>query len=272
MRRKVFGECVCGASHKRVGKECQDSYRKIDSVTGVTIIAVADGHGSESCPYSRTGAEIAVNVFCRVMIDFCSHYRDNMEPLITYLNREGDTKVAQLIDSEWKRRVYKQHLNKRREVPYAKDGSRDKDAVYKQYGSTLLGLMVTDEYVFAFQIGDGDISYIDAGGVQSVIDGDKILGTETHSLSRRSSWKNAVSRVVKKDVDKGLPYLYMLSTDGMANSFVNHTEFERTCKDYFDMINEYGCDEVAENLKEWLSETSAFGCGDDITAMFAYFN
>jgi len=271
MNPKVFGECVRGASHIRADKECQDSSKKINSITGVTIMAVADGHGSESCPYSKTGAEIAVNVFCKVMVDFCSHYRNNMEPLITYLNREGDTKVAQVIDAEWKRRVYKQHLNKKREFIYDKDGNRDKEAVYRQYGSTLLGMMITDEYVFAFQIGDGDISYIDKSGVQSVIDGDKILGTETHSLSRKSSWKNAVSRIVKKDSDKGLPYMYMLSTDGMANSFVNHEEFQRSCKDYFDMINEYGCEQIADNLREWLGETSAFGCGDDITVMFAYY-
>ena len=33
----------------------------------------------------------------------------------------------------------------------------------------------------------------------------------------------------------------------------------------------YGPDAVAENLPEWLSETSRLGCGDDTTLLIAYF-
>ena len=45
-----------------------------------------------------------------------------------------------------------------------------------------------------------------------------------------------------------------------------------TCVDYFAMIQQYGADAVAANLKSWLSETSAMGCGDDITVLIAYFS
>ena len=38
------------------------------------------------------------------------------------------------------------------------------------------------------------------------------------------------------------------------------------------MIQQYGADAVAANLKSWLSETSAMGCGDDITVLIAYFS
>ena len=65
--------------------------------------------------------------------------------------------------------------------------------------------------------------------------------------------------------------MLMLSTDGFANSYKNAAEFQKTCVDYFDMIERYGADAVAANLKSWLSETSAMGCGDDITALIAYF-
>ena len=63
MKRNVFGNCVQGASHKRTNLECQDSYKRIELDDNTVIMAVADGHGSNSSPYSKTGSTIAVNVF-----------------------------------------------------------------------------------------------------------------------------------------------------------------------------------------------------------------
>ena len=63
----------------------------------------------------------------------------------------------------------------------------------------------------------------------------------------------------------------MLSTDGFANSYKDTETFQKTCIDYFCMIKQHGADAVAVSLKSWLSETSAMGCGDDITVLIAYF-
>ncbi len=49
MKRMVFGESVQGASHKRVDKECQDSFKKLEYDDGTVIMAIADGHGSKAC-------------------------------------------------------------------------------------------------------------------------------------------------------------------------------------------------------------------------------
>ena len=43
MKRMVFGESVQGASHKRVDKECQDSFKKLEYDDGTVIMAIADG-------------------------------------------------------------------------------------------------------------------------------------------------------------------------------------------------------------------------------------
>ena len=195
-----------------------------------------------------------------------------IEMLLTYLNREGDTKVAQAVDAEWKRRVLKVHTNQKREVLLTEDGEKNKAEIYKQYGSTLVGLMITPIFVFAFQLGDGDISYVDQNGLDHLLEDEKILGVETHSLSKIDSWKKVVSAVRRRDEADGLPYMLMLSTDGFANSYKNADEFQKTCVDYFAMIQQYGADAVAANLKSWLSETSAMGCGDDITVLIANFS
>ena len=65
--------------------------------------------------------------------------------------------------------------------------------------------------------------------------------------------------------------MLMLSTDGFANSYKSVDDFQKTCLDYFGMIEQYGAGAVAANLKAWLDETSSMGCGDDITVLIAYF-
>ena len=81
-----------------------------------------------------------------------------------------------------------------------------------------------------------------------------------------------MSAVRRREESEGLPYMLMLSTDGFANSYKNAAALQKACVDYFDMIRQYGADAVAANLKSWLSETSAMGCGDDITVLIACFS
>ncbi len=272
MKRIVFGTSVQGASHIRSETECQDSYKKIICDDGTIIMAVADGHGSKSCPFSKTGSSIAVNVFCKIMSEYVDSFSDSPETLLTYLNREGDTKVAQAIDAEWKRRVYKNHRDNKREMPETEDVEKQRQQIYAQYGTTLLGLMLAEDFLFAFQIGDGDIVFTSADGFESVVTGEKILGVETHSLSKMDAWKKAISAVRRIDFSEKLPSMFLMSSDGFANSYKNEDEFAKTCIDYFDMINQYGAKAVGENLKSWLTETSAMGCGDDITVLMAYYS
>lgn len=266
MNRVIYGERVQGASHIRSGVVCQDNFKKLEISGNVSVIAVADGHGSSSCPYSDTGSKIAVNAFCRVIGKLVEQFADDMDFLMTYLNREGDTTIAKAIDTDWKEHVWKAHRDNKREK------SEDKVEVYKQYGTTLLGLLVTSKFIFALQIGDGDIVYVDAEGVQPVIEGDKILGVETHSLCKLDAWKKAVSMIRRREIEENLPYLYLMSTDGFSNSHSDQESFYHTCQEYYDLIQEHGFEVMKVNLKDWLNETSELGCGDDITVVLSYYS
>ena len=268
--RSVFGASVQGASHIRNGRECQDSLKKVIKDSGAVILSVADGHGSDSCPYSKTGSFAAVNVFCKIMGDYLDTYADQQEMLFTFLKREGDTKIAQEIDAEWKRRILRLHARCKREMPLDENRNKDKGAVYKLYGSTLLGLVMTEDFLFAFQLGDGDIVKVSENGVYPVIEADKILGTETHSLSKSESWKKAITRIRRREENEQLPAMYMLSSDGLSNSYKNDEAFQKTCMDYYALLKEHGVKAVSARLKTWLQETSEMGSGDDITVLFAY--
>lgn len=270
MKPIVFGESVQGASHVRSEIECQDSKRKRVCDDGTIIMAVADGHGSKSCPYSKTGSKTAVSVFCKIMYEYINRFIDSPEQLLTYLNREGDTKVAQEIDLEWKHRIEVIHRNKRREFPVDESGKPIMQQVYSMYGTTLLGIVLAKEFLFSFQLGDGDIVFVSSNGVEPVIKGDKILGVETHSLCKVDAWKKAITTVRRIDFNDKLPAMFIMTSDGFSNSYKNEDELNKTYIDYLNMINQYGVKTVRENLKSWLSETSEMGCGDDITVMIAY--
>ena len=272
MKQVVFGRSVQGASHIRSETECQDSYKRTICDDGTIILSVADGHGSKACPYSRTGSRIAVNVFCSILKNLYDGYAGNTEQLLTYLNREGDTRISKAIDAEWKKRVIEAHRKNKREISVLENGMDDLSGIYKQYGTTLLGLLITKSFVFAFQLGDGDICYTNADGVEMVIEPDKILGVETHSLSRENAWEKAITIVRRISIEDTLPAMFTLSTDGFANSYKNENEFRTTLNDYLAMINEHGVKTIVDNLPAWLSETSSMGCGDDITVLFAYYS
>lgn len=49
--------------------------------------------------------------------------------------------------------------------------------------------MITPLFIFAFQLGDGDISFVDEAGLDHLLEDEKILGVETHSLSKIDAWK-----------------------------------------------------------------------------------
>ena len=291
MKRSVIGASVQGASHKRTGLPCQDSYTIRDNTfkykhanvsngyypslsDDTCIIAVADGHGSTSCPYSNIGSSIAVNVFCDIMAESFYKFRDKMDELIIQFKNESDSiRIAKAIEHEWKRRVLNDYnLNKsKRAGALSEEKDKDEYAVYKLYGTTLLGMMVTDEYVFSFQLGDGDINIVNENDVELMIEQEKILGIETHSLSKKGAWSHAMSSFSYMSQHQDKPFMFMLSTDGMVNSYVSEEEFHKSCMEYLSMIKEHGIKTIENNLLKWLDETSEQGCGDDTTVVMVYY-
>ena len=265
----IISASVRGASHKLAGKKLQDS-RKSLVLGDIMILAAADGHGSESCPYSKSGSTIAVNVFCGLMSEYCSNYADNIENLMTYFNREGDTSVARAIEAEWKRRVEAVHRKHKRKKPIDAAGKICKPDIWKQYGTTLLGLLITPCFYFAFQIGDGDILLLRNKSVEYAVTSDKLLGTETYSLSLNEAWRTTAAAVGRIPLGrKGSQPVFMMATDGFANSYPSESVFLKACAGYYSAIRKHGVAAVAKKLKIWLNETSTMGSGDDITVLFA---
>ena len=296
MMQRIIGESIQGYTHIQRNLECQDRKLSRELEDGSLVLSVADGHGSRSCPYSGTGAELAVNTFCKLIDELHSDFQNagdlfdfqnaedrsgfqnaedlsgfqNAEDLSGFLNHQGGLKFAQTVERAWKEAVQTIHREKGLPMPMTQTGEEDLNALYRLYGTTLLGLLIAPTFVFAFQIGDGDITYVDDGGVQPVVVADKLLGVESHSLCSREAWKKAVSAVHFQPWEQHLPCAFLLSTDGLSNSYADDEAFGQTCAQYFEALKTYGPDTVEENLPEWLSETSRLGCGDDTTLLMAY--
>ena len=191
--------------------------------------------------------------------------------LITFLNREGDMRFAQDVCEEWQARVKQSFYKNKVEGMTDEDGNIKWSSVFSLYGTTLLGILITDSFIFSFQIGDGDISIVTGEEVAPLVEPEKFLGTETHSLSKPDAWRKAVASVRRREVEREEPYMYILSTDGFSNSYTSDMEYQKTCKEYLQMLQEHGAEVVHANLKNWLTETSELGCGDDITVVMVYF-
>lgn len=274
MKRYLCDSIVKGATHQRNGLPCQDSKKIVKISDDIVIIAVADGHGSEKCLRSDRGSTIAVNTFCEVTKNYLQSYgsdENGLSNLITFLNREGDMRFAQDICEEWQARVKQSYYKNKEEGMLDDDGNIKWSSVFSLYGTTLLGMLITNTFVFSFQIGDGDINLVTKDGVFALVEPEKFLGTETHSLSKPDAWRKAVASIRRRDGEDEESCMYMLSTDGFANSYTSDVEFQKTCSDYLRMIQEHGVETVQANLKKWLTETSELGCGDDITVVMAYF-
>ena len=264
--RQVINACIQGASHKKNNMACQDNCRIETLENGYSIIAVADGHGSKTSPFSKQGSQIAVDTFCDILKDFLSRNNDNSF-ICSYLSREGDISLAMKIEKEWKERILQ---IAKAENPGVMENSAENNALYIKYGTTLLGVVISDELIFSFQLGDGDITVVDNENVQFLVEPDKILGVETHSLAQKGAWKKAKSNLVVRDNPFQKDFLIIVSTDGFSNSFVTQSEYNYACREYYRNIKENGLEAVNQALSTWLDETSQFGSGDDITVVLIY--
>lgn len=258
MQLITIAESIAGASHVRIGKPCQDANAHESWKDGFAVVAVADGHGSGSSPYSADGAAAAVNVFCKYMKVLCKSYQSELDRLFFLLKEEGDIQVSRRIKLLWEDAIKDIHRHNKRN-----ESIDDHKALDVLYGTTLLGLLITPVFHFVLQIGDGNITIVDNGLPRIAVDAPHLLGTETYSLSLENVERYCHTSLFRMFGKKD--FQYILSTDGFYNSFPSEADYLNACTEYISMIKEYGYLIFNSALPGWLNETSKQGCGDDIT-------
>lgn len=270
-----------GSSHVRQNLPNQDAiaHWPLDDGSSSIILAVADGHGSAKSFRSDMGSRFAVETAVAVCREFLEGVK-GADP--SRAKSDAELRIPRRIFQEWKRRVEDHH----RQNPFtdaeldrlaeqAGSTARERAARPEQlttaYGSTLLAVVLTDEFLICFQLGDGDVLAVSdaTSAAERVIPKDEsLIANETTSLCQEDGLRYVRYRFqLFRDSP---PAMLLLSTDGYVNSFASPEAFLKVGGDYLDLLRKDGWEDVAKNLPGWLEDTSRNGSGDDITVGIIY--
>lgn len=264
-RWRVVAKSERGDSHLRQRLCNQDCVAHTLGAEGrpPVIVAVADGHGSPRSFRSDQGARIAVDVAIKKCSEFVQGVRNGPPSAI---KRLVEQQLPCAIAKAWTEGV-DEHLQ---EHPYSDDEqtrcSGSKKDRYLPYGSTLLGAVISEDYLICVQLGDGEVLFVsdETGEPTWAIPKDpSLIANETASLCQQDSWKAV--RVVFRYIGETPPAMLFLSTDGYPNSFRTPDEFRKNVSGILEIVRIEGPDSVENDLPLWLREASQLGSGDDMT-------
>ena len=151
---------------------------------------------------------------------------------------------------------------------------KDYDAVLGNprlaYGCTFLCAIGYDDLVLILQLGDGDVLGLYSNDeVRELIKSDsRNFGNETLSLCTLREVSDIAHEVL---VDDEIPRLLTLTTDGIKNSYDDHTtDIEAFYKIPVVLKNEllkndFDIYEVIISIRKWLEKVTTDGSGDDVT-------
>jgi serine/threonine protein phosphatase PrpC len=268
----TYGASVRGASHIRSGQPNQDSIRwSTPERGGLSVLVVADGHGSAKAFRSDRGSRLAVSTAVEQMLAFPGSEESLLN--LSAIKRMAKETLPKGLVRRWTEAV---------EVDLLSDGLSatelqalaDRGAMAPQviksnhlipYGSTIMIAGLTGAFAVYLQLGDGDIICVSDEGesTRPLQKDERLFANETTSLCAPEAWKDF--RVHFQVFSERLPAVIMLSTDGYSNSYEDDHGFLRVGTDILSAIRSDGWDTVKTSLPDWLSQTSAMGSGDDIT-------
>jgi serine/threonine protein phosphatase PrpC len=259
-----------GVSHRAKNLPNQDWY-KIQVLDDALLIAVADGHGSSECPFSKDGARIATSVFCDVVKDIFKtspNINSFCEEIKELKSKDLPLKIIECCNVRVIKDFQQTKLIGDDSGLMGSINPEKFKEIYVKYGTTLLGLVVADDFYFGIQIGDGDIlSAFEDGSTQHVLESEVILGVETHSLSSEDAASHFVSRLEIPSRLEDMPVLFTLSTDGLSNSYVDKHAFDMVAEFYLDELKNRKLDN--RKLNRTINLITSLGSGDDITLVIA---
>lgn len=219
-----LSETVRGASHVESGTVCQD-YADYKITDKYCVAAVADGHGSKKHFRSDFGSKSGVEVAIRAIDEFCS----DMNEFEQKFNDDPDyliTKIQKYIIKNWYDTVnehYKNNPVRQEEREKLTDEELAAIKIESIYGSTLLVSVLTDNFSFGMQLGDGSLVVIKQCGeaYMPIIDDESCPANLTSSLCN----SNAI-KMFNYFYSYEKPLAIILSTDGLYTSFSSKESFE----------------------------------------------
>ncbi|MCF3123207.1 protein phosphatase 2C domain-containing protein [Streptomyces arenae] len=239
------------------------------------VLAVADGHGSAAHFRSDLGARWAVEEFTACARAFADEaVRVGEDAAGWPALRAEARRLPQQVGHRWHERALVHEYNSpshgarspraaARTRPPEQPGVPDLAA----YGSTLIGAVLTEHMLFCWQLGDGDVVLVDAGGTpHTPLSTGPDMGDETDSLCEPEPWRKMRSHW--QPFTGGAPPCVLLSTDGLSKSFADDQGFLDFATGLGERAAQQGVAAVQDQLPDWLGRAAKFS-GDDTTLVGA---
>jgi len=275
----AFAHSVIGASHIKNGQPCQDA-SLVRTISGekaneaYTFIAVADGHGDK--PYFRSdiGSRFAVEAAneCVTDSDVINALKITKRDASIAREKERDKIITQLkrsIVGRWNILVAEHAENN----PFTKEELADVPEKYANeyragkstetaYGTTLIAALLTDSFMLAMQIGDGNIVTVGAEGIfaQPVSLDEKCVLNITTSLCD----KDAIGVFQHGFVDTPLAAV-LIGTDGIDDCFAGAEKLFNFYRVVLTSFRDKDEETAKTELIDYLPRLSEKGSGDDIS-------
>lgn len=261
-----------GYNHIKNNKICEDYSGHYDSEK-FKICIVADGHGSDDYPRTDRGARFAVEstlqcieqfVQVAIPIEVISDKKKNY-PMLTQLAKSILNQWHQQIRNDYDQNPFNEmELSKVREkyrVIYLSD-NEDIRKIEKAYGTTLIVYVITEEYSFGMQIGDGKCVIVDKNGefIEPIPTDENCQLNVTTSLCDG----DAIDEF-RYYVTDSIPAAVFCGTDGIEDSYASPDELYALYRSILNIYIEYGIDIGNSELQSYLPILSQRGSGDDVS-------
>lgn len=252
-----------GSSHVRSGLPNQDAH-EVRNVDGVTVVAVADGHGGRRYVRSDVGSRFAVQVAVHAAAQWWGRRGSALR--VEQLPAAVQAELVPEIVETWTRQVLADFAA--RPATDEETARAGVDLGYEpliSYGATLLLGILADDVVVIAQLGDGDVCGIGPSGtVSPVPDDDRNVAGQTTSLCLSTAM--ADFRVVALPAHTA--GLFLFATDGYGNSFEVADWQTQVLQDIAGIVGTGGASALDGRLDTWLAESADAG-GDDVTVVVA---
>ena len=283
-----------GESHIATNKVCQDASYSVTNTT-MSIAIVCDGHGGTRYFRSDVGAKLAVDATKECVGEFVSEINKNLfvgksftqkksvssEAQSNILSKDTTTDKAlrQLFSSiifKWSEKVI-HHALENLLTPEEESSIESKfkedfikgAGVEKTYGCTLMCFVYTEQFWFAFHIGDGKCIAFDEDGswYEPIPWDEKCFLNKTTSLCDSS----AIDEFRYCYCGDGtFPLAVFLGSDGIDDSFGETENMVNFYIQVLKLINNEGHDRALANIKDTLPQLSKIGSKDDMSLSCLY--
>lgn len=268
----AFSATETGYNHTKINKLCEDASDFYDDER-MHICVVADGHGSDNYPRTDRGARYAVDSAIICIIEFVK----NADPKQVLDDERRDfsllLQLSKSILNNWHQSVgddYNRHPFEEKELEKVSEKykrrylSADKGerCIEKAYGCTLIAYVVTAEYSFGLQIGDGKCVVVDKYGnfIEPIPwDANCQLNVTTSICD-----SDAIEEF-RFNISDQIPTAVFCGSDGIDDSYANSEELHALYRSILKIFVEHGSDVGQNEIKEYLPVLTKKGSGDDVS-------